>query len=584
MNTRRVGKTAALSIVTHVVLVGMKYGLATLTGSVALLADAAHSLSDILVSGLVLIGAWITRKGWRMAAIIENVIALLIALFIMSAAVALVVTRFSPAPQGASSLLPIALIGAVICAAISRLVGQYQLKVGRAEQSVSLIADGHHTIMDVYTTGVVIASLLGQTLGLNLDSLAAVVVAVFVFEVGVEVAVLAIKGLVRQHAFVVRDATETAFALLKKGFNPIRRLLERLTGRTMDGAATRLCEAFRTHRRRIVLVTLGLLTALYAASGVYTVAPHQSALVTVFGKVGPAPCGPGIHYAPPRPIGRVYKVDTHLVRRKEVGFRTVPKEDDKALGTSRADYEWHSLHLSGLYKKMKNEAIMLTGDENMIDMNAVVQYTVADPRLFLFAVDEPEELVCVLTEIVLRSILSVTPIDRVLTESRNAIEQRAVQDLQQQVDRIGAGVRVVAVELQDVHPPVEVVRAFREVASAREDKAMTVNKAIASRNERIPGARAEAAAEQFGAQGYLTSKVLDAQGDAGRFVSRATEYARARKVTGYRMYLQAMENVLAGRRKFIVSPDLEPGALDLRIFARGSASPAQPTTKKPTTE
>ncbi len=570
MSLNRSERTALLSIAVNSLLVVMKYALAFISGSIALIADAWHSLSDVFVSALVLAGVRIAKRGSRIAAIVENAVALVISALILAAAVVLVIKSLKPQTEVGVKLLPVVLVGTVVCAAISRLIGQYKIAVGAEENSPSLKADGHHSLMDFYTTVVVAVGLLGQTIGLRLDSAAAVIVVLFVVRVGLEIAIVAVRGLVQEYAFGVQQYDDTVARVFDRLTVPLKRLAKLVLGREVDISIGAIAEWARRRRGRMATVLVVAFIAVFGLSGFFTVKPHEVALVTVFGRYIGQPTGPGLHYAPPIPIGRVYKVDTSLVQRMEFGFRSVKRAKRRVRPLSRSDYEWDSLHISGIYEKRPSEAIMLTGDENLIDVNAVLKYVISDPPSYMFGVKDAERLIRAYAESVIRSIVGTMPIDEVLTGSRSKIEGMAKQRLQTALDAVGAGVRVVSFELQDVHPPVEVVGAFREVASAKEEMIQTINDALADRNERIPAARAKAQELIRSAEAYRTSKVLRAAGDADRFKYLLEGYRRARDVTRFRLYVTAVEQSLAGKRKFIVSPQIEPGALDLRIFARGS--------------
>ena len=580
MGMSKVEKTAVLAIIVCLGLVVLKYTLARISGSIALVADTWHSISDVFVSILVLVGARIHRKGWRFAAILENIIALLIAGMIFTAAYFLAVKSITGIGYGEIFYLPIVLAGTVVSAAISRLIGKYEIRVGTKEKSPSMIADGYHSIMDVYTTAVVTIGLLGHMIGLKLDTIAAIIVVLFVIEVGIEITVMSVKGLIRNTAFSIGREHKTANRVLSKIGKPAGLLIKLITGYEPELSKTAFNHWLARRKKKIVATVIVLGAAFYVGSGFFFVNPEQGALVSLFGKASEKVYGPGLHFALPAPFGKVYKVDTKLERRLESGFRSIDKGPADSAPISRSSYEWHSLHLSGIYNKEASEAIMLTGDENLIDLNAVIKYKVSNPHDFLFRFNDQELLVRCFVEDVLRSIVSITPIDDILTESRKKIEKLTKEKLQAEADNIRAGITITSIDLQDVHPPVEVVNTFREVSSAKEEKALTINEALADRNEKIPQARAEATALKLEALAYRASKVENAKGEGGRFTALASEVRTSRDVTSYRLYIQTMEKVLAGKRKFIVSPDLEPGALDLRIFARGQTSSSQSKTKK----
>ena len=318
-----------------------------------------------------------------------------------------------------------------------------------------------------------------------------------------------------------------------------------------------------------------ILAALYLLSGFYSVPAQSSAVVTIFGKANEKPTGPGLHYAPPYPIGRVYKVETNLVRRAELGFATNFDQKTDWRRGGLAPFEWHSAHTTGFYKKNFDEAIMLTGDENMIDINAVAHYKIADPHTYLFGLDNQEALVKNFTENVLRLLVSQSSIDEVLTDKRKEIQEKAALLLQKNLDEVGAGAKVVSIELQDVHPPVSVVRSFRDVATAKEEKALTVNNAVAEQNEKIPQARADAVSTQRAADAYKDKKMQDALGQSDRFRLLFEQYRLAKEVTAHRLYLEMVEQALAGKRKFVVSPGVPPKALDLRFLPSSGSSGGQ---------
>ncbi|NLH50600.1 MAG: FtsH protease activity modulator HflK [Myxococcales bacterium] len=576
--SRKVRNAAVLSVGANILLVLIKYGLATLSGSLALVADAWHSLSDIIVSILVLVGVWIGKKQSRLAAVLENLIALAISALIFAAAYVLVAKSFQPPAEEGLRHVPIALVGAVVCAAISWLIGQYKSMVGAREDSLSLRADGSHSIMDFYTTVVVIVGLLGQMIGLRLDGIAALLVVLFVAEVGLEIAVAAIRGVIRREGFS------------RSAFNPLNHQWVAGASRWIHRGAARcgwiderplrviLGQWLKIHRKPLTRLAWLLLLLTYGLSGLFFVAPQQTALVTIFGRALPRPAAPGIHYAPPWPVGRVYKVDTSLIRRIELGFRSRPLLGGE-VRANRSSYEWQSYHKAGNYEKKIAEAIMLTGDENLLDLNVVVHYDVANPFAFTFGFANLDTLLLATTETVLRSIVAVTPIDAILTGSRKELADRTFRSLQEMLDRFGSGARIIAVELQDVHPPVEVVDAFREVASAKEDMALIVNQAHAERNQNVPLARANASSSIVQAEAYRDSKAARATGEAAHFASLAAGAAAARDLTSFRLYADRMEKSLGGKRKFIISPTLAPGTLDLRIFA--NRQPTKPAGKQP---
>jgi HflK protein len=244
----------------------------------------------------------------------------------------------------------------------------------------------------------------------------------------------------------------------------------------------------------------------------------------------------------------VTKVALNQTRVVEIGFRTLPLAEAQ----EPTAYEWNIQHRFGRYEKREEEAVMLTGDENLVELNGVVQYAVKDAARFLFNVTDADATVRAAAESTLRRLVGETTLDAVLTTGRTDLERACQEQLQKQLDAYGVGVTVRAVRLQDVHPPVEVVDAFRAVSSAFEEKNKLINEAEAYRNEQVPKARGQAQARLQEAQGFLVGRANRAQGDADRFIQQQSAFRAAPEVTRTRLYWEAMEEVLAGRNKFIV--------------------------------
>ena len=555
-----------LAIAVSIALVLIKFVLAYFSGSLALKADAWHSTADALISVLVWFGIVISRSGRRWAVYFENIIALVISGLIFGAAWLLVRENLARSPEEQIRLIPVALVGLAFCAMVSRWIGHYQIKVGHEEDSIGMLADGHHSLIDFFTTIVAIVGLLGQMIGLRLDSIASIVVVLFVVEVGIEIAVLAIRNLIRKQATFSHKHGERGliFRALHGMAQLVPFVVTRLTGK--KATLTSVSRWVADHAKRLATAALLIVLAAYFVTGFYKVGPQSVGMATVFGKYTGSPQGPGMHYNPPYPIGKVRLLDTGAVQRIELGYRTNPEKSRDWQKFGLAPFEWHSAHTSGYYTKEYNEAIFLTGDENLIDINAVIHFRIADPRKYLFSIDNKDLLLRSNAQEVLRTIIGVTPIDKVLTADRREIQQQATEMLHANMAKNESGIDVLAIELQDVHPPVSVVRAFRDVATAKEEKSLAINEALGDANEKIPEARAEAVSSVRNAEGYRQSKIQEAKGQTSRFLSLQAQYKPAPQVTSVRLFLEAMEKSLPGRRKFIISPDMGKDAFELRFL------------------
>ena len=568
----RVERTALISIVINIGLVFLKVGLATLSGSIALLADAWHSGSDVAASGLVWAGARISRReGGRRLAVVENVIGVLIALLIFYAAFG-IFRRVSTLATAPVTNLPIAIGGSLFAALVSYFAAQYKLFVGRETESVSLIADGYHSRMDTLTTGAVVVGLMGQAIGVRLDPIAAAVVAIFVVESGIVIFLSAVGGLrmgtIAQSTPVARIAHSAPVRAVGHGFEAIGLAA---FGRYMGRSAREPGK-----RWRLVLTFTGIVLVVLLLSGVYFIGPGRVGVVTRWGRALAETVEPGAHMKAPWPIDRVTRVELERSRRVEIGFRT--REDPRAVSEVAAEFYatlWESRHAAGTYEKIPDEALRLTGDENIVDMNAVVFYRVSDPKAFLYAVGATDDLVRFATESVITHIVGRLPLEEVLTMRRSDLEEQVAGEVQRFLDREGAGVTIIAARLQDLHPPLEVVPSFRDVSSAREDKNRIMNEAHGYANQLVPRARGEAEKLVLEAEAYKLERVEKARGDADRIIAMAEAYGTGKDVSRTRLYLETMEEILADIEKFFLSGEVELRGYDIRVFDKGLANEAR---------
>ena len=276
--------------------------------------------------------------------------------------------------------------------------------------------------------------------------------------------------------------------------------------------------------------------ALWLFTGVYMVGPDEVGVVRTFGEYTRV-AQSGLNYHFPYPIEQVNTPAVTEVKRIEIGFRTLN---------------------NGQYRTVEKESLMLTGDENIVDAEMIVQYKIKDPVAYLFKIVEPELTVREAAEASLRTVVGRNKIDETLTTGKFQIQEGTKTQLQLILDKYESGIHVVAVQLQDVSPPKEVIGAFKDVASAKEDKNRMINQAEGYRNDIIPKARGEAEAMIRDAEGFRESRIKRSEGDAVKFTTILKEYRKAKSITQKRLYLETMERVLPGIEKIIV-PDKDSG-------------------------
>jgi len=275
---------------------------------------------------------------------------------------------------------------------------------------------------------------------------------------------------------------------------------------------------------------IGIGLVFWLLTGTYVVGPDEVGVVQTFGK-HTSITQSGLNYHWPYPIETVQTPKVTEVKRVEIGFRT--------MGNNQ-------------YRAIEKESLMLTGDENIVDAELIVQYKIKDAASYLFNFVKPVLTVREAAEASLRTVIGKHKIDEALTSGKFLIQEETKDLLQSILDKYGSGILVVAVQLQDVSPPKQVRAAFKDVASAKEDKNRMINQAEGYRNDIIPKARGEAQAMISEAEGFREARVSRAEGEVARFNSMLVEYKKAKTVTRTRLYLETMEEILPNINKYII--------------------------------
>ncbi len=278
-------------------------------------------------------------------------------------------------------------------------------------------------------------------------------------------------------------------------------------------------------KKNLGYVALGIV-ALWFLSGLYIVDEGKQGVETQFGRYTRT-TNSGLNWHLPAPLETVEKVDVQQQRFIEIGYRTGSN------GQTQGSIP------------MPKEALMLTRDENYIDVQLAVQYQVKDAKAFLFNLKDPQATLRQSTESVLRGVIGGSDMDFVLTEGRSEVVAQAKKEIQDVMDAYNAGIQVTSVNLQDAQPPEQVQHAFEDAIKAREDQQRFINEAQAYSNDVVPKARGLAARKLQEAQGYKEQVIAQAEGETNRFTKLLTEYKKAPAVTRQRLYLEAMESVLS---------------------------------------
>jgi modulator of FtsH protease HflK len=291
----------------------------------------------------------------------------------------------------------------------------------------------------------------------------------------------------------------------------------------------------------IALVLIAIVV-IWLASGFYRVLPDEVGIVLRFGAYNRT-TQPGLNYHLPAPIETVLTPSVTRVNRTEIGYRS---------GETQTTREPVS-------RQVPEEALMLTGDENIVDVNFTVFWVIKDAKAYLFNIRDPELTVKSASESAMREVIGETPIAQALAEGRAKIEAETRQLLQTILDTYGAGIEITQLQLQRVDPPAEVIDAFRDVQAALADRARLRNEAEAYRNSIIPIARGNAVRIEQEAEAYRLATIAKAQGDAARFLSVYNAFKASQDVTAQRLYLETMEEVLKNSNKVIIDKSAQGG-------------------------
>ncbi len=322
--------------------------------------------------------------------------------------------------------------------------------------------------------------------------------------------------------------------VLQTGFRLFTRALVSLTSKVSADYSCHIEEGGLRAGRPKTAITLALVVLLaYISTGFYTIQWNERGIVRRFGQKVRDEIQPGFHYRIPWPIESVDRVKVDDIRRLETG-----------------------------------SYLMLTGDENLIKVNVATHYQIKDASDYLFNLGNPERLVKDATRSALRQVVGEMVIDSILTTAKSPVLEKTKVLTQSSLDRWDSGVHVVGVQLLQADPPSGVMGAFRDVASAREDRETYVNEAYGYLNSIIPEARGKAEKIVMEAEGFRAERVNYAQGEASRFLLQHEEHGKARQVTEMRLYIETMEKVLSPVEKILINPEVKQGVMDLWFFGK----------------
>ena len=310
--------------------------------------------------------------------------------------------------------------------------------------------------------------------------------------------------------------------------------------RKAQGSVGRIFPGGKGGNKPIYLGIIVLLV-LWALSGLYRVLPDEQGVVLRFGKFVTT-TQPGLNYHIPYPIERVLTPKVTKVNRIDVGFRS---ESDSGRSSGVGD--------------VSEESLMLTGDENIVDIDFSVFWVISDAAAFLFRIQFPERTIKAVAESAMREVVGNSEIQPILTGARQKTEEDVRGLMQETLDSYGAGIQIREVKMQKVDPPSAVIDSFRDVQAARADQERARNEANAYANKVVPEAQGESEKIRRESEAYQSQTVAEAEGQAKRFVSIYSEYIEAKDVTRQRLFLETMEKVFNDMNKVIIDSDAVGG-------------------------
>ena len=536
MNTRE--KTAALSTILNIILTLLKFIMFGFTGSLAILAEAWHSFSDIATSFLVFLAVHDKDKKEEKhkTSVLEQIVAFAIGIMLTAVAVMLFVKFFSADnPPVRNSLLSGIIFLAF--ALSSYLVYRFETAVGRQENSVGLIADGMHARSDMVSSLIVGFSLIVYNLGIDVDRWAAGLIALFILSFAVETlfnswlsATRKEEGILYRHqsrkiqtAFLDRENWVTLAGLLRN----------RIFLKTM---------AEKIPRRALRLgLSIGLVLLIFflVSSSFFTVNIGEQAVVERFGRPIDAaePLGPGLHSKLPWPIDAANIVDTSSIQQMNIGNEV----DANAFALL-----WTREH--------GTEIPFLSGDDNYFYPYVVVHFRVNNLYDYLYRHREPDSLVKAIAYRQMTRLFSTKSFYEIVLDYREEFGNDMARAMQEELELLQAGIELVSVNVKDIHPPISISRHFEGVIASLQDKEEMINIALGYATE----SRLESEGESYRLEEEAAADSHDAivrsEGDAGRFVARIPADPKAMRITRMRLYLDALREALSGRDKVLFDP------------------------------
>ncbi len=558
-------KTAAISTLANLLLTLIKFILAGLSGSLVILADAWHSLTDVGTSVLVFVSVSTgnnreksvqtaeedkprTRIDWRKVSL-ENWASLLIGLIIFMAAIGVAKKAiFSPAQE-----IPDPYIFGlcfILFAGISMVISLFEIKVGRQTNSPALIADGLHSRSDMISSLVAAGSLIALQLGLNqlginFDLIGAWILVFFIVSFSVDTLFNFWWSVHGREGWTDRVALGLLAALLKpQTWNKLAWRLGKISSWNQwpDQCRSWFCRGSYL----LVICGIGLLVLLNCLT---VIGPAEEGIRRQWGRVvnWGDPLPPGLHFHLPAPLERIEKIDARTIRRLEIGNIA----DPRAIALL-----WTREHGA--------QDAFLSAENNFFHPYILIHYRIKDIFNYRYSFSQPDELLENAANRLLTRLFATRTFVEIATSYRQELEEIVRRQLQTQIDQLRSGLEITSVNTKDIHPPVEVADAYEEVVAAIQEKQTRINRALGYRNSSIPEARGWAVRSIREAEAYALERERSATGEASRFTARAESIGAWPAISRPMLYRETIKEALNLQPLILIDPAVDEPDIWLR--------------------
>lgn len=515
--------TAIIGMAGNLLLAIAKTALSLFSGSTALMADALHSFSDLLVSLLVMAGLKFNRKK------IEASVTLFVGILIISVAIGFVVEllyREQPLLQN----IMWTVCGQVLLIIITYILYKFKTEIGVEEKSESLIADGSHTKSDMFSSIGVLISLTGSLIGLNLDKAAAFIIFFLILYQGLET--------ILSTVYLFRD---------KEIFHLNLKIIQ-----------DKLLDSIQKRKKLLFLFCLTLALAAYIFPGFYIIDQNQSGIRTILGVTGKTVLKPGLHFDLMHPISSVRVISTSTIHNLEYGFSTIENTKVDILIN-----QMETIHNSRAYDVLYNEEDLLTGDGSITNMYIIVEYRISNPYSYVSYTEDPELLLRTETGAHLQKVVGSLALFEVLNGKRAFIEEELSKRLNSSMDFLQTGIFIENTIIYSINPHLATVYMYRNVQDEEQYKETLLYDAQAVKSKQIPYYRGLAYEKIINAGALAGEITLKAERDAAYYKMIEKEFELNREAVIYRLRLDSRTRLLKDTKKILIEQSLKENLIRL---------------------